>query len=335
MVALTRTSKAAGLLCALVCGAALARQPHLGPPPRDIANCRFASVGADARFIVAGVMEGDTLSNLQFGDPNRESTIVRVEIEAGSGPLALFLHSETPVIWDFEGAVERVKSAVIVTRNSTRQVASRGLPEEAVRFPDLAGCPFVIQPPWLEGNNVESYFGRSADRTVFEGKPKILKLPAGEFVPAQKWPPYAATGTEREIFMYHPGGFRLIDVKSVVSSLPVIEPETYPAEAGLVQLETAGAIRPPKRAEIDSFFEGLSRRYPSKRSEIERDRFSVDYVITREIMLPPGMFGAHLKSFLVLAGVPEPRGNVGHGCLIFMDGYRSKDGAACRGVPRE
>src|SRR5216683_1664549 len=67
MVALTRTSKAAGLLFALVCGAALARQPHLGPPPRDIANCRFAAVGADARFIVAGVMEGDTLSNLQFG----------------------------------------------------------------------------------------------------------------------------------------------------------------------------------------------------------------------------------------------------------------------------
>jgi len=89
-------------------------------------------------------------------------------------------------------------------------------------------------------------------------------------------------------------GFRLIDVKSVVSSLPVIEPETYPAEAGLVQLETAGAIRPPKRAEIDSYFEGLSRRYPSKRSEIERDRFSVDYVITREIMLPPG----HYRHFI-------------------------------------
>jgi hypothetical protein len=150
-MALKRTSKAAGLLCAFVCGAALARQPHLGPPPRDIASCRFASADADTRFIVAGVMEGDTLSNLQFGDPNGESTIVRVEIDPGLGPLALFLHSETPVIWDFEGAVERVKSAFIVTRNRTRQVASRGLPEEVVKFPDRSSGLPVCNPTALVG----------------------------------------------------------------------------------------------------------------------------------------------------------------------------------------
>jgi hypothetical protein len=338
MVVLTRTSEAAGLLFALVCGAALARQPHLGPPPRDMASCRFASVDTEHRFIVAGIMEGNTLTNLQLGDPDGESTVVRVDVEAGANPLTVFLHSSDAVIWDFEGAVGRVKSAIIVARNRQHHSASRGLPDGVTKFPDLAGCPQVIGMPSMDPradkNNVKLYFGRDADHITFETKPKALKLPEGEFV-STKERPDKTTHTEWELFMYHPGGFRVIDPKSVVSPVLVLEPETHPGEAGLLQLETAGAIRPPERAEIDSFFEGLSRRYPSKRSEIERDRFSVDYVITREIMLPPGMFGAHLKNFLVLAGVPELRGNVGHGCLIFMDGYRSKDGAVCRGVPRE
>jgi hypothetical protein len=40
-------------------------------------------------------------------------------------------------------------------------------------------------------------------------------------------------------------------------------------------------------------------------------------VVTRDVMLPPGLFGAHSKNFLVLADVPAPRGNAGHGCLAF------------------
>jgi hypothetical protein len=119
------------------------------------------------------------------------------------------------------------------------------LPEEVIKFPDLTGCPFVILPPWSEGNNVELYFGRSADRTTFEGRPKVLKLPVGEFVRTQEQP-NATTSAGREIFMYHPAGLVSSMFKSVVSPLPVLEHETYPAEAGLFQLLRAGLIRSPK-----------------------------------------------------------------------------------------
>src|SRR5690349_18197158 len=51
-------------------------------------------------------------------------------------------------------------------------------------------------------------------------------------------------------------------------------------------------------------------------------------------MLPAGLFGAHSKSFLVLSGVPTPRGFVGHGCLAFMDGYRMNE-SSCSGEMRE
>ncbi|WP_141713599.1 hypothetical protein [Bradyrhizobium elkanii] len=324
----------AGLLCALASFATqAAEKPRWteermwGPPPRDIADCRFASVGAGSRFIVAGVMDGDTLSNLQFGDPKEASTIVRVEVEAGSDPLTVVLHSESPVIWDFGGAVERIESAFIARRKGTREVASRGLPEGVAKFPDLDRCPTVIQPPWANVNNVQLYFGRAPDLIAFENKPKMLKLPTGEFATQER--PDAATYAEREIYMYHPGGFRVLDAKSVVSALPVLEPETYPQEAGLFELVKTEAIREPERGEIDRLVEDFLRRHPSKSNDVSPHIHSVNYLITREITLPPAMYGGHLKRFLVLPGVPEPRGNVGHGCVIFIDGRATKNGGAC------
>jgi hypothetical protein len=327
-VALNRIGVILGLLAALVCSAAQAtKEPRWGPPPRDIADCRFASVAAGARFIVAGVMDGDTLSNLQFGNPTEASTIVRVEVEAGPGPLTVFLHSESPVIWDFEGAVERIESAYISRRRGTREAASRGLPEGVAKFPDLDRCPTVIQPPWVNVNNVELYVGRAADHIAFEAKPKLLKLPAGEFETQKR--PEAQTYAEQQIYMYHPGGFRVIDAESVVSAVPVLEPETYPQEAGLFELVKSGTIREPERGEISKLVEDFRRQYPSKSNDVSPHILSVNYLITREIMLPPAMFGGHLKRFLVLPGVPEPHGNIGHGCVIFIDGRPTKNGGAC------
>jgi hypothetical protein len=257
-------------------------------------------------------MEGDTLANLQLGDPDAISTVVRVEVEAGSIPLTIVLESVDSVIWDFEGAVERVASAIIVAKGKRHPAAIRGLPEKVIRFPDMAGCPPVILPPWQKKNNVEFYFGRAADRVISEGKARSLKLPSGEFTLPSGLERANKSGTERDLFGYYPGGLRTFDAKSVVSSAPVIEPETLPEEAGLLQLEKSGALREPKPFEM-----------------MGRGRRTVDYVITNEIVLPPGLFGSHSKNFLVLSGVPDPRGNIGHGCLYFMDDAQKSRGYRC------
>ncbi|MGJ4944285.1 hypothetical protein ACQR1W_27210 [Bradyrhizobium sp. HKCCYLS1011] len=325
---------AAGLLIALVCGAAFARvAPHF-PPARDISDCRFASVESTKRLIALGVMEGDTLTNLQLGDPDQASTVIRVDVAAGTAPLTIYLESQNAVIWDFEGAVEQIDRVFIVARNESRGVAARGLPKEKVEFPDLARCPWVIGTPSItpreDRNNVDRYFGRSADRLAFEGWPHSVELPTGQFVVPEREAP-RKSDAEFELHMYHRGGFRTIDAKSLVSPVPVLEPETYPKEAGLIQLLNDGAIRPPKRSEIKQLIEGFRRQYPSRGELVEHTNFSVDYVITRDMMLPPGL---HSKRFLVLPGVAAPRGHIGHACVIFFDGYRS-DGPSCGGILRE
>lgn len=298
-------------ICAcFISGAAQSERGPRFPPPRDISSCRLTRVDPDHLLVVAGVMEGDTLANLQLGDPDAITTVVRVEVETGPSPLAIVLESEDSVIWDFEGAVERVDSAIVIAKGRRHPAAVRGLPEKAIRFPDMEGCPPVILPPWQKKNNVEFYFGRAADRVVSEGKARSLKLPTAEFTQPSGLELTDKSGIERDLFGYYPGGLRKVDAKSVVSSVPALEPETFPVEAGLLQLEMIGAIRRPEPLE-----KMRSRR--------------VDYVITREIMLPPGLFGAHSKNFLVFSGVPDPRGSIGHGCLYFMDDAQKSRGYRC------
>jgi len=358
--AMKKIIAAIGLCASLVSTTGEAtRAPQFGPPPRDMASCKFAPAVAGHSFIVVGIVEGDTLTNLQIGDPNSESTVVRVAVDARTKPLTLYLYSQNRVIWDFEGAVERVERAVIVAANGALQSAVRGLPERAAAFPDLAGCPHVFLPPSQKpaksDSNIEPYFGRAPDRILFQAYPNLLKLPEGEFVltPREKrgivivnkdengknfsqvvdvdasgklfLRPVddSRTDAEQDLVSHHPGGFREIDGKSVVSHVPVLDPETHPAEAGLIQLEKSGAIRPPRRSDIDNFVDGVRRQYPSK----DGLRVDVDYVVTRDIMLPPGL--THHTNFLVLGGVPAPRGNTTRHCVMFLDNYRADDRGTC------
>jgi hypothetical protein len=304
--------------------------PTPGPPLLPESACKATPVDAAHLFIVAGVMEGDTLTNLQLEDPNGLTTLVRVRVKPGKQRLTVLLQSNTPVIWDFEGAKNRVQRAIVVSGIRDQRVAVRGLPKERAEFLELARCRQQILPPWLvsverRDQALTAYFGRVADRVAFEGEPNSLTLPDATFAVSSKTTrpgvviaPRAEA--EQDLFTYHPGGFREIEANSLVSPVPVLAPETFPSQAGLIQLERAGAIRAPRRDEAAAFVEAISQRYRSKLSPDYRMNVNVDYVITRDLMLPPGLHGAYAKNFLVLPGVAPPRGNAGHGCVYGMIG---------------
>jgi hypothetical protein len=331
----------------------LANRAQLGPPPLPDEACKVTPVDADHLFVVAGVMEGDTLTNLQLDDPASTITIVRVKIDPGAQPITIFLQSGNAVIWDFEGAVERVGRAIVASRVRGARTAVRGLPATRAEFRDFSRCPRSVFHPWTvspesRDENIETYFGRRPVRSVFKSEPNSLAVPQMEFMLTPKKPrglvivrkdenganvssvidvnssgklferpiDDSRTDAERNLSMYHPGGFREIEAMSVTSSVAVLTPETFPGEAGLIQLERVGAIRAPRRAEIDAFAGGSGQRV------------GFDYVVTREIMLPPGLLGAHALKFLVLPGVPSPRGDAGHSCVALMDGYRM-NGTSC------
>jgi hypothetical protein len=173
-----------GVLAVIAAGVAAVQArmaPPPGPPQLTDAECKLAPVDAGHLFIAAGIMEGDTLTSLQLGDPNGRSTVVRVKIASGTQPMTLLLQSHgEPVIWDFEGTVERVQRAIVASDDRDRRVAVRGLPAERAEFPELGRCPRAVFPPWLAPNEkrdqaIELYFGRAADRAVFQASPIRLR----------------------------------------------------------------------------------------------------------------------------------------------------------------
>ena len=341
------------------CLPALADRVHMQmrPPPLSDAECKVVPPDRSHLFIAAGVMHGDTLTNVQLADPDSRSTIVRVVVAAGHQPLTVFLYSYEEVVWDIEGATDRLHRVIVSSSTVERRVAVRGVPAERIEFPEFARCRPLLPPEAVDDEArdqaMKFLFGRLPDRIAFEGFPNSLVLPDAKFettaeekprgivivqprddgtiqrnllqVDAQGRPYLQPIGdprneTEETLLRFHPGGFRQVDAKSLVSPVTVSEPETFPGEAGLVQLERSGAIRRPRPEEIEALVEARSWLYRMTVTPTYRAHVSVDYAITRAVMLPASLHGAHTVNFMVLNGVEAPRGNAGHGCLYFMNG---------------
>ncbi|WNV07952.1 hypothetical protein [Tardiphaga sp. 709] len=312
--------------------------PPLPPFAAFGPDCEIAPVNGEHQFLAVRVYQGDTLANVQLGDPNGRATIVRVFVDRGAKPITVLLQANDSVIWDFEGDVARIARAIVIPASRDR-TAVRGLPAANVDLLKLTRCPGLDMPTGDVGDPkvavaLQRYFGRAPERFAYQYGANAVALPAVSFTNAPKEGASRRTETkaEEDLLTYYAGGFRLLDPASLVTRAEVLVPETYPDMAGLVQLEREGAIRVAKRAEVDAFADGFSKPYRSKISPNFRLSVNFAYVITRDLMLPAGLHGAHLKNFLVLANVPPPRGAIGHGCLAFMDGFRmADDGSSCFG----
>lgn len=312
------------------------------PPPTPFVafgpDCHINPVDSSHDFVAAAISRGDTLTNVQLNDPNGRTTIARVVIEKGNKPITVLLQAGDAVIWDFEGAVERVARAIVVPAYGNRG-AVRGLPAANVDILKLTRCPMQRIPFGnVVAKNVDEifqgYFGRAPTVIGFQESPNTISIPGVKFglAPKDGPPRTAETKAEQDLLSYYPGGFRVVDARSLVARGEVLTPETYPGEAGLIQLERAGAIRTAKQADNDAFSEGISKPYRSKLSPDFRMGTGFSYVVLRDAMLPAGLNGGYLKNVLVASGVPVPRGSIGHGCLGFMDGFKtSDDGSSCYG----
>jgi hypothetical protein len=93
------------------------------PPPSPFLafgpDCRINPVDPAHDFVAVAISHGDTLTNVQLNDPNGRTSIVRVVIDKGDRPITVLLQADDAVIWDFEGAIERVAA-----RSSCRPMAT-------------------------------------------------------------------------------------------------------------------------------------------------------------------------------------------------------------------
>lgn len=324
------------LTCAPAAAVEAARvNEPLGQPQQAGEACVRPPVAAGDLFVAAGVYEGDTLADVMFAPFRQPVTVVRVVVAPGDQPISLVLSSYGGTVWDFRGATERITRVHASDQIAEGQVGVRGIAADRVTIAEgkctlrleLAARP---QDHELLQRQIAARFGRRADRLVYQYETHELRLPEGDFAPQQRAPDIDTTSpAEHDLYRFNPGGFVTLDPASIVARREVRVPETFAAEAGLMQLQRAGAIRPPERKELEAWAEAAGRPYRSALSPQWRPQMRFDYLITREILLPAGLAGAHGKNFLLAPGVPAPRGHDGHECVAPLEGPLPIDDVRC------
>lgn len=105
---------------------------------------------------------------------------------------------------------------------------------------------------------------------------------------------------------------------SVVPVPVVIVPEVVVPEgrAGLVEAIRAGRLRPGSRADLERWLAAARASGQSVDPERLVDGVMDVFVIEKDLTVPAGLSGAHAVIFVLDAGKPFPRGDLGHSLVL-------------------
>jgi Ca2+-binding EF-hand superfamily protein len=265
-------------------------------------ECAVPKPAKDVKFVLFNGYRPVALSTAAIGSQDKDTMATKVIIEPGPEPLYLVMIAWDRVIWQFEGAVERVKRVILaegaVNEREGSPVGATGLAKEVVTVSDSGRCGVF----WVNMNKknlkdtqerTKLLFGREADVMVSSEHMWNLQLPSGTVaVPSQadqsrtfpnldpNW-----RNVRDDLLNFYPGGLMRIDAAAVIGGQAVTNYEVLPQQAGLLQLLIDGALARNERGE---------------------------FVVTRQTRFPAGLSGAHAVRFIVPKGMPRPAGDPGH-----------------------
>lgn len=276
-------------------------------PARVEALCLPPEPSAIASVVILKGYEGGTLSSTTVAGQDAATEVTRVTIEEGDGPIYVLANSYVPMVWQLDGAVDRLERFVAQSRKSYAGVV--GLPPERVAITDTRVCDELgdRQEVFVEGRRlgmrlltnakfVESYtLGHVSLPSGRITEPRIEREDIGDLRRlAQRGdttaPPRPVSRfILDDLLRFSPGGVLNVDPEMVMSNGPAQRYVVLPQEAGLVQLIQEGKLERLQR--------GFAVREPI-------DRF------------PAGLDGAHSVRFILPDDLPMPKGHLKHSSVV-------------------
>lgn len=277
-----------------------AQERLLAPAPRSqltgrvLADgiCRAPKALPGDQAVFVGTHEGLAYATSFVGRSDVPSHVVRVHVAPGPEQIYFMGSAYTSVIWQFTGATERVRQAVLA---GVEAQGALGLARERVTIEVADDCfPLVDDLNGISGvdANIALRDFTSHDETSMAAAPKVF----GVYVPEMKLIPTPEGST--------PGAMPLIAVppEDVVATEPARSYEVLPGRAGLVQLVATGALEP-----------------------LGGD----DFRIAKPIPHFPAALGNAVR-LLLGRGIPMPSGSAGRACVIDeVTGARRNPAAPC------
>ena len=290
--------------------------------------CTVPKATSGAEVLLVGAYEGSSVPSVTVASQERETSTGTIRIEPGQSSLYLLLVSSNPMIWQFEGATERLEHVAVSGRETKLgkiKAGVIGLDRSRVSFVSATECilPFssVGEAHELRARvSVARLVGKNTSSTHAEYNLHELSLPSGTARTAERKRPEGNTTkiTVRSVsasaapfeqskaiknlisqpvsievfsslYHYNQGGVVSMNKEDVVSDATAEDYDVLPQKAGLAQL-----VAERKLEHI-----GLSQ-----------------YRILSEIRFPASLSGALSAKFILGQSVPEPKGDPGHSCVF-------------------
>lgn len=275
-----------------------------------LATCGLPKADPGEDVALLGTHEGAALSDTAIGPEDNRVSVGRVTVEPGKTSLYLVLTSYDPMIWQFDGAVERLTHVVVGPMMGPG--GTMGLDPKVVVFPTRSDCLAGYYDKnevrgVIVARRVEWATGKPAAVLDFQHRTTHLALPSmthstkpayfGAVRPTETAASRAVWGEFRR---YNPGGLIHVDPAQLVAARPAHRLRVLPNYAGLAQLIDEGLLEPV-----------VMRTDYGQPPQTFR--------IVGKTTLPEGLSGALSVHFILKRGVPMPDGDLGHSCIVPED----------------
>ena len=266
--------------------------------------CGFPGLPADLEVHVIGVYKGTKELDVQLGQHGHAVTEIEVIVDRTSRPLGLVLTAYDPVAWNVGLTPGANVAAVLVSGYEPQALLGlpRSVPHRVLSQGTSVGC------------KVFSGTGPEREREIEPTVVALMGQPITEFHGSSPVPYFQIGGdpASRPANVRFASDFSLEEYGAVRTGLP-------PGDKGIDQLVRDGKLRRATAADVEAW-NGDEKRREWLKSEFAHGSL---LVVLEKISLPPGLFGAQRRTFIIPAGVPKPEGPKGH-CNF----YYLKDGTS-------
>ncbi len=282
---------------------AAALHPH-DPAPHEPASCYAPPPAAKDTLIFLGGYEGSATSSVTVVGQDGETNAARLIIEEGDSPLYIMAASFEPMVWQIEGAADRVAQFVTGPARISEfaGVGVTGLEAGKITFLASDCLRYFYKLKSKSGLTARKTWSGIAGRApeLMHGRYTIssISLPSGETVSREESFEVRDIETRYTAFDFKADGVAKIDPEAVIAPKPVELYDILPGRAGIEQLLGTGHLVKEEK--------GLRIVKPIKR-------------------FPARLTGAQSVKFILPADMPMPAGSPGHS-------FVGREGEPCRSL---
>lgn len=269
-------------------------------------QCVLPLARGEADVVAVGRYSGLHAESIQLGDSGHQVNSSPVVVNRPGKPVVLVLMSYDPTWWQVALTPGTQLKGVVVAGYHTQAVTgiSRRVPLIKAVHEEPGSCPYFYA--YKAGGQLDQAMKRIETITHQPLQELVTEPSGGRFVIGS---PDFDAGT-----LIRSNNYELEDFP-VKHGLPA-------GQQGIEHLVKEGKLRRATQADIDKWVSVASEKYRKLNPKLKVSHHMnvvMTYVVLAPVTLPTGMYGGHLRTFLIPKGVPKPKDPGSHNSYYYIE----------------